>query len=339
SGDRENNDAYLEEAIGVAKAAKCKVYVLGRESVFGYPLAHIRWPHPQTKRVHWLPIDRGPETGFPEQLQTNGFRRRHDAFSSGFGPYEQTRLARETNGIFFMLPSVETNLVGAQKERYEMEALRPYRPDLRARWEVLADRDEFPLRSLIWQVIQDLNPHNKAAKKVIELRMDFALARQQFVQQARQEQAKAKIHLQYMAEAEKALLQGASYREQEVDPRWQANYDLILAQLVAYQARTYEYGVALEDFIRNPKQAPAKRNERVLANWDIRTVEKVRTEEAKPYIKRARQLFAEVQKNHPGSPWAARAAFELRRGFGVDLRPDYHVPYVKVANPTKPPKL
>ncbi len=339
SGDRQNNGEYLERAIAEAKSAGSKVYVLGRESVFGYPFAYIRWRHPQTKRIHWLQIDRGPETGFPEQLQTNGFRRRHDAFSSGFGPYEQTRMARETNGIFFMLPSVETNLVGAQKERYEMESLRPYRPDLRARIEVFADRDQYPLRTLIWQVIQDLNPHNVDTGKAVELRMEFSLVPQQFVQQTRQEQAKAKMHLAYMAEAEQALLSGAHLREQEVDPRWQANYDLILAQLVAYQARTYEYGVALDDFIKSPKQAPPTKGDKRLVHWDVQTVGKVRTEDAKPYIERARKLFAGVQQNHPGSPWAARAAGELKRGFGVDLRPEYREPYVKVANPIPPPKL
>lgn len=339
SGDRQNNEGYLEQAIAVAKASGCRIYVLGRESVFGYPYAHIRWPHPQTKRVHWLPIDRGPETAFPEQLQTNGFRRRHDAFSSGFGPYEQTRMARETNGIFFMLPSVETNLVGAQKERYEMEALRPYRPDLRARIEVFADRDQYPVRSLIWKVIQDLNPHNKAAQKAVELRMEFSLVPQQFVQQTRQEQAKAKMHLRYMAEAEKALIDGAYLREQEVDPRWQANYDLILAQLVAYQARTYEYGVALDEFIASPKSAPPMKGKSRLVHWDAHTVKKTRTEDAKPYIERAKKMFVAVQRDHPGSPWAARAAGELRRGFGVDLRADYRTPYVKVANPSPVPKL
>ena len=208
SGEQPNNLAYLEDAIAVAQAASCKIYVLGRESVFGYPYAFIRWRHPQTNRMHWLRIDRGPETGFPEQLQTNGFRRRHDAFSSGFGPYEQTRMARETNAIFFMLPSVESNLVQATKVRYDMEALRPYRPDLRSRAEVFADRDEFPLRTLIWKVIQDLNPYAQESKKVVEMRMEFSLKPQEFIAQARQEQAKAKLHLQYMAQAEQALLGG-----------------------------------------------------------------------------------------------------------------------------------
>ena len=339
SGERQNNDAFLEDAIKVAQAAKCKIYVLGRESVFGYPYAFIRWRHPQTRRMHWLQIDRGPETGFPEQLQTNGFRRRRDAFSSGFGPYEQTRMARETNAIFFMLPTVEKDLVRATKVRYDLEALRPYRPDLRARKEVFADRDEFPLRTLIWKVIQDLNPYKQDAKSVVEMRIQYSLDPQEFVQQARQEQAKAELHLQYMAKAEQALINGKKLREQEADPRWQANYDLILAQLVAYQARMYEYGVALDAFMAKPKTAPPTKGELVLHNWDIRTVKPIRTEKAQPYIDRARELFAQVKQEHPGSPWAARADWELRRGFGVDLRPDYDLKRNKVENPIPIPKL
>jgi hypothetical protein len=284
-------------------------------------------------------MDRGPETGFPEQLQTNGFRRRHDAFSSGFGPYEQARMARETNGIFFMLPSVETNLVGSYKQRYDLEALRPYRPDLRARIEVFSDRDEFPLRTLIWRVIQDLNPYHKAAQKAVEMRMEFALDGPTFLQQARTEQAKAKMHLRYMAEAEKALINGEHLRAQEADPRWQANYDIILAQLIAYQARIYEYGVALDAFIQAPKTAPLMKQDKRLVHWDIRTSKKTRTEESKPYIERANERFAQIKVDHPGSPWSARAAWELRRGFGVDLFPEYRIPIKKVANPIKPPKL
>ncbi|MBC8350914.1 MAG: VWA domain-containing protein [Planctomycetes bacterium] len=338
SGNRNNNDRYLEQAIAAAKSANCKLFVLGRESVFGYPFAYIRWKHPETQHVHWLQIDRGPETGFPEQLQTNGFRRRYDAFSSGFGPYEQTRMARETNGVFFMLPSVETNLVGAQKQKYELEALRPFRPDLRSRQEVFVDRDKYPLRALIWKVISDLNPHNKGAQKAVEMRMEFSLERVKYVKEMRQEQQKAKMHLQYMAEAEKALAAGKKLRDQEVEPRWRANYDIIFAQLVAYQARIYEYGVALEAFMGEPKTAPLMKGTSRLVHWDVGTVKPTRTEESKPYIDRATVLFKEVQETHPGSPWAARAAWELRRGFGVDLHPDYHHPYTGTVT-IKPPKL
>ncbi len=323
----------------MAKQTKCRIYVLGRESVFGSPFAYMRWRHPETNRPHWLQIDRGPETGFPELLQTDGIRRRYDAFSAGFGPYAQARLAYETNGIFFMLPSVEDDLVGAYKYRYDMEALRPYRPDLRAAQQVLASRGEHPLRVLIWQVIQDLNPYVPRSRNVVELRVHFSINLPEFLAQVREEQTKAKLQLQYMARAEKALVDGAKLRGQEVDPRWQANYDLILAQLVAYQARIWEYGVALDAFLENPKQAELRRGEEVLHTWDIHNVSQIRTEEASPYIERARQLFKGVIQEHPGSPWAARAQWELDRGFGFDLRPGYDRPYKEVANPMPLPKL
>ena len=112
SGNEEENDSYLEMTIGVALAARCRVYVLGREAVFGSRYARVRWVHPRTGRTHNLPVDRGPETAFVEQLQTEGFEARTDAHPSGFGPYAQCRLAWQTGGIFFMLPSLESNLVG-----------------------------------------------------------------------------------------------------------------------------------------------------------------------------------------------------------------------------------
>ena len=237
-----------------------------------------------------------------------------------------------------MLPSVEANLVGAEKYKYELEAMRPYRPDLRSRQEVVVDRDKYPLRSLIWKVISDLNPHNKSAQKAVELRVEFSLDRAQFAQQVRQEQQKAKMHLQYMAEAEKALAAGKKLRDQEAEPRWRANYDLIYAQLVAYQARIYEYGVALDAFMREPKTAPPMRGTYRIVHWDIGTIAKTRTEESKPYIDRAADLFKEIQETHPGTPWAARAGWELRRGFGVDLHADYENPYDGPVT-IKPPNL
>jgi hypothetical protein len=339
SGNRDNNEQYLEAAIKEAKSANCRIYVLGREAVFGYPYAYMSYQHPQTRRVHWLQIDRGPETAFPEQLQTNGFHRRYDAFSSGFGPYEEARLARETNGVFFMLPSVETNLVAAEKHKYDLEALRPFRPDLRAKREVLTDRDQSPLRMLIWKVISDLNPYNPAVRDIVELRTEFPITPAEFVTEARRNQQKAIVLLKYMAEAEKVLGNGRRMREQEVDPRWQANYDLIFAQLVGYQARIYEYGAALEEFLRKPQTAPPVKGNLRLVHWDIGGQKQLRTEECKPYADRATSLLQAVKDDFPGTPWAARAEYELRRGFGVNIHPDYHEPYVEVPNAMPLPKL
>jgi hypothetical protein len=329
SGDVDNNNNYLEQAIAEAKAAKCRCYILGREAVFGYPYAYISWQHPQTKHVHWLQIDRGPETGFVEQLQTDGFHRRYDAHPSGFGPYEQTRLARETGGVFFMLPSLESNLVRGEKRRYELEAMRSYRPDLRARIEVLLDRDKSILRAAVWKTIYDLNPYRPDISKIIEMRVEFSPDFPTFVQQARLEQTKAIIYLEYLGRMQKVVEALAEHRRQESSPRWQANYDLLYAQLIAYQARMYEYGAYLQEFINKPKIVPLKKEPNLtLDSWDIHTrQETITKEKSEPYIVKATALYQAILRDHPGTPWAARAEVELKRGFGVQLHEDYHAPY------------
>ena len=347
SGDVKNNNSYLEAAIAEAKAAKCRVYVIGREAVFGYPYAFMRWPHPQTGNVHWLQIDRGPETAFIQQLQTNGFRRRRDALSSGFGSYEQARMAQQTGGIFFMLPSVETNQVrgAADKRRYELEAMYPYQPDLRSRLEQFVDRDRYPLRTFIWQVTSDLNPYKPEVAKIIDVRMSFSRSPQEFVKQAREAQDRARIYIEYMAAAQQVLENAAEYRRQEISPRWMANYDLMYAQIVAYQARVFEYGASLEAFLLDPKIVPFNRPPNLtLSHWYMVTrAQTIAGPISQPYVEKATELFELVISRHPGTPWAERAIMELKRGYGIDILPDYDPPpRSRIGNSVKPipiPKL
>ncbi len=341
SGDREDNGRYLEDVISTAKAARCKVFVLGREAVFGYPYAFIRWKHPQTGRPHWLRIDRGPETAFVEQCQTNGFYRRHDAYPSGYGPYELSRLAHQTGGIYFMLPSLEAKLVRGEKRRYELEAMRGYLPDLRARMEIVKDRDKSKLRTICWKIISDLNPYNPNCAEVIELRYRFSIKVKEFVAQVGKEKGKARIYLKYLDYAAKELEKIKRYREEEPSPRWQANYDLLYAQLLAYKVRVYEYGVYLDNFVKHPQTAPLTKKPNLhMIDWHLGTRKETLTGDlTKPFIEHANKLFASIAKSHPGTPWGTRAQWEKGRGYGVRLYPYYEPPYKKVKNPTPIPKL
>jgi hypothetical protein len=341
SGEREDNLNYLEPTIGIARAARCRVYVLGREAVFGYPYVRFRYRHPQTRRIHWLLADRGPETAFVEQLQTNGFHRRHDAFGSGFGPYEQSRLARETGGIFFLLPSVEANIVRGEKRRYELEQMRHYKPDLRAREEIFFDRDQSPLRLMLWKIILDLNPYHVNAKDVTEVRVHFSPDPATFADQVRTQIPRAKIYLGYLDEAIVFMEEHRELRDKEREIRWRANYDLMLAQLIAYQARLYEYTAYLQDFVAHPRVvALAKPPDLRLTYWDINTRQETLTGEViGPFVEKASGLLSDVMEQYPGTPWAERAKWELRRGYGVELHPVYEPPYVNVRNPNPLPKL
>jgi hypothetical protein len=76
-------------------------------------------------------------------------------------------------------------------------------------------------------------------------------------------------------------------------------------------------------------------------HWDIRTRQRTITgEKVQPYIERASEIFKQIMEDHPSTPWAARAEFELRRGFGVELVPDYDGPHpTPTGTPIPIPKL
>ncbi len=339
SGDADDKQ-YLEAAIEEAKRAKCTIFVMGREAVFGYPYALMRWRHPQTQRPHWLRIDRGPESAFAAQLQTNGFYRREDAFPSGFGPYEQSRLAHQTGGIFFMLPSLESNLVRGEKRKYELEAMRGFQPDLRSREAILRDRDMSELRKVIFTIVnRDLNPWDEQQRPKVEMRRHWAPDFQKFKQQAAVELAKAKGYIEYLDAAAKKLEQIKRLRNEEPELRWRANYDMLYAQLLAYKVRMFEFGAFFEEFCRNPRSAPmtkqaewlGKRQTVTLIYWNLTTRKQMLTEEITgSTLAKAKELLTQVAKDYPGTPWAARANWEIRRGFGVDVYPYYEGPFDEI---------
>jgi len=334
SGDQATNYQLLEATIAEAKKARSRIYVLGREAVFGYPYAYMRWVDPKTQIPYWLRIDRGPETAFVEQLQTEGFWRRFDAHASGFGPYEQSRMARETGGVFFMLPSPETNLVRRDDRKYALAKLRPYMPDLEDRESYARDRDRSELRRTLWKVINDLNPWQN---NQINLREHYSMDEAEFRKQAAQEMEKARKYVLYLDAAEKALEKLANERRKETYPRWQANYDLIYAQVLAYKVRVYQYGAYLQWWIDNPDKRPKKsikppKPQSTDTYWDIRTRKEViptpnfPKEEIDKYIAKSTELFKKVIADHEGTPWESRAKWELSRGFGVHLVQEWDDP-------------
>jgi hypothetical protein len=335
SGEEEDNFQNLESAVQEARSARCTVYALGREAVFGYPYAHMRWIDPSTKIHFWLAINRGPETPRPEQLQIDGFTRRWDAHPSGFGPYEQVRLARETGGAFFMLPSPEVNLVARDDRKYALEKMRPYLPDLGPRMEYDKQRDKSKLRSALWQVILDLNPYNPKSSKYCTVQVTFPIDAEQFAKAAVENQQTARGMLEYLKQAEKTLDKVKPLRSRERSFRWQANYDLMYAQVIAYQIRIQEYAAYLADFMKHPKEItnPQGKDKRT-THWDIRTRAEIITgDKTKEAVERAKTLLKEVVRLHPGTPYAARAEWELNRGFGVELIEAFYdprIPSIKV---------
>ncbi|HYW79424.1 MAG TPA: hypothetical protein VE890_07580, partial [Thermoguttaceae bacterium] len=273
--------------------------------------------HPETGREHLLPVDRGPETALLEQLQTEGFEARTDAHPSGFGPYSQSRLAWKTGGLFFMLPSHETNLLQADPRRYDRAVMEPYKPDLRSRQEILAEYQRRPLPSLICKMVEDLNPYSKEGAAMIKMRDSFSADKETFASQLQDARAKADRYLAGLLRGVEELDRQEALREKEKSRRWQANYDLIRAQMVNYAARTRLYRTALDAAVEKIEQTPPvlPNNEHLVA-WKVRRREEVPVDESvAKMLERSRELYLAVIKNHPGTPWAARAEWELNAHF------------------------
>jgi hypothetical protein len=197
---------------------------------------------------------------------------------------------------------------------------------------------------MLEKVVYDLNPYEPEISKIIEMRVRFSPDYPSFKQQAIIEQAKAIIYLEYLGRVEKTIAKMEKQRREEASPRWQANYDLIYAQVIAYQARMYEYGAYLEEFIRKPKVVPLQKAPNLhLAAWDITTRQKTITgDKIKHHVDRATAMFQAIMETHAGTPWAARAEYELKRGYGVELIEIYHgpPPVIPPGTPIPPvPKL
>ncbi len=322
SGNTEDNESRLEKAISIAKATDARVFVLGREAVFGYPFAHVQWMHPEEGTIHLLPVDRGPEAALIEQLQTDGFGKRTDALSSGFGPFEQVRLAKETGGIFFMLPGEEANVNNAIDRRYQAKTMDMYRPNLNARLEQVNEVKNDPLKTLVTKIIYDLNPYQESVADVIEIQQVFSGDLRMFRQQVRQQQAKMITYITYLDRAIEVAEENRNLRDESSSLRWNANYDLLYGQLLAYRARAFEYGAYLTKFAENPPAPPQMPAYMEFRGWRLATTDELSApEKTEEDISLSKDVLMYVMEEHEGTPWATRASWEIKRGFGVMLEP------------------
>ncbi|MBC8116663.1 MAG: VWA domain-containing protein [Candidatus Saccharimonas sp.] len=329
----------IEEAIQRCKSAEAPVYVMGHYSVFGYPYARISWVDPKHGLTHWLPINRGPETPLPECLQFDGLHARWDVFSSGVGPYEQVRIAKQTGGIFFMLPGNEDNLAGAgsfEQRKFDMLDMKEYLPDLSSRMEYSKARDASRFRDAQWKVISLLNPFIDPNKEVLNMQEHhYSIDPAVFATQGKTTFERALKTMGMLNDATKLLDSVKKLRDKEPSERWRANYDLMHAQCLGYRVRLFQLLLSLDQHQKNkPKPKDEKNNE-----WDIhRTPQllepdkeqikltKVDLDELKQQNETARAEYQAVIENHPRTPYARRAQWELQYGFGMKFAEVYRNP-------------
>jgi hypothetical protein len=324
SGD--DGDA-IEQARQVAVKANVAIYVIGRQSLFGRAGVTLPYKDPVTGDTYWPQIQRGPESAALENLQYDGLHGRWDEQPSGFAPYELARLTKDTGGIYFLLPSEEEMRADLrQREKaYSMATLREYVPDYESRAVYATRASRSPLRRSLLDIVQ------QTAKG--GFRRNFPVEPGPLAQAIAEELPKVKLQLATLLTIEKRLRTLQADRDREPDKRWQAHYDLMLAQVVAYQVKAYEYGATLTEMGNKlkagqlqPKTAPVK--DKLVVEWVLDHDRTLRADKVAtgPPSQEANRLFGLVLERHPNSPWADLARDELDRGFGCRWSEWHHSP-------------
>ncbi|WP_165234460.1 vWA domain-containing protein [Aquisphaera insulae] len=317
SGD---DGADVEEARQILKKYKVPLYVIGRQSLFGYPFAHHRYVDKVTKDVYHPLIRRGPETADVEIFQWDGLYDRWDEQPSGFAPWELARLTKDSGGIYFLLPSEEFMRVRQREQAYSIVQLREFMPEYDNRMDYVQHRTASELRRTLYQIVTET--------KSFTYERNFSTDPAELARVAAQEGDKATVKLNALIEVQKVLDRLKPLRDRETSRRWQAHYDLILGQTVAFQVKAYEYRALMARMIRKPP-TPSKPPTPDLAITFVvdhsHDLVASKDETAKKYVE-AKHLLEEVVARYPKTPWADLAQDTIDRGFSVKLNEWHHNP-------------
>ena len=362
AGDTNLNDyGQIEQAIQACEKAKAPVYCMGRESIFGYPFARITWTDPVYNLPHWVWINRGPETAYPEALQWDGLHARHDSSPSGFGPYSQVRLCKETGGVFFMLPGEEENIVGKpaliEARKFQALAMKEYEPLLLSRRDYEEQRARSDFRTGVWEVIKNLNPHWD--KKLNMRTWHFSIEAEEFQKEGGQEFEKAAYAMGQLNKAIALVEKIRPLRAKEDSQRWRAAYDLMHSQCLAYRVRLFQYLLTLDEHAASGRKPKDPKHNR----WDIRYNGKhmeptdeqfdrikkgFKIKESKSEyqalldseMQKADEAFDAAAKEHAGTPWAGRAKWDKGRRYGFRFDSTFWDPrYREIGKRIKVPKF
>ena len=317
--DESGDDGDLvEEARQAALKNKVPIYVIGRQALFGTDTLTIYYTDPVTKDVYEVGIRRGPETADVESLQYDGLHRRWDEIPSGFAPYELARMAKDTGGIYFLLPSEEELRIHRREKAYSIATLKEYVPDYESRQAYADRRAKSELRRTLREVI--------ALTKDFPYRYRYSVIPEEMLVAIEQDLPVVSERLNALIAIEKRLRAIEKLRDREPEKRWQAAYDLILAQVVAYQIKAYEYRANLLEMAAKPPKPDKSPSPELTVLWalDHGHEGKAPKDKTEKVYAEALRLCKLVIDRHPNTPWADLAQDEIDRGFSIKRNEWHH---------------
>lgn len=337
--DEKGDDPSLaDDTIKLVKRNKTPVYVLGPMAPFGRRVINVPYTEPESGEVFFLPVERGPETVQSERLSLPYWGRgeQFDLFPSGFGPYDLSRLARESGGIYFLFDDGNSG-----RSRFNGHDLVEYAPNYETTENYRQALARHPLRLAVIEAADD----SRALEEAIVARggghepaLSFGAG--DFNQAVSAEQQKAALTLRFVEEALAKLRAVEKDRPRETSKRWQATFDLMMGRLLATKVRCNEYNWHTARMKVNPKVPTGKTEDgkpnntwRLVPSDEIEFGKKDEPDKggAKTNVKKtdpkatlkareegaqAIEYLRRVLTDHPGTPWALLAQRELETPLG-----------------------
>jgi len=288
-----------------------KVHCVGNAAIFGKEKAYVEhtWEEEDGKSfTEFLPVDAGPESFYPELLDIDFWgltnKRGLNNMSSSFGPYPLNRLCAETGGLFLVAQE------NGRAVKYDYEIMRAYQPDYSPIRELDQHiRDNKAIASLI-DATRTLRIERLSMPTLsFDAKDDNTLRNEIF------EAQKPTSVLDYKISSLVALLEaGSKERDNIVEPRWRAAFDLAMGRAMALKVRAYGYGQMLAEMRTNLRafEDPSSNFWYLRPSTDLKNA----TPSVRKMAKEAESYLTRVMDEHPGTPWADLAKAELSQPMG-----------------------
>lgn len=332
--ERGDDPELMEPALALCRRFEMPVYVLGAPAPFGRREALVKYVDPNPnydQSVQMLPVDQGPESLMLERLNLSfsGSARAQDLeqIDSGFGPFWLTRMCYETGGIFFIVHPAKATEGGRNSRSdtpamslhlnyfFDPEAMRPYRPDYVsvARYQELLRVNRAKAALVEAAQFSEIDPMENP--RVRFPKQDEASLKQ-LLDAAQLAAAKLEPKLEALYQI---LKNGEADREKITEPRWQAGFDLAIGRVLATKVRTEGYNAMLADLKQGRAFSDPKND-----TWRLRPADTISVDSRLDRLAQtARQYLQRVVREHPETPWALVAEYELAEPLGWEWTETY----------------
>ena len=328
----------LENTVRTCIGRHVSVSVVGPSAVLGAARGYHVYHHPVDGRDYYLPVTRGPDSGFPQRLRLphwfrlvpeswdEGFRGPWqgslpawyggsdlESLVSGFAPYGLARLTQQTGGLYIIYDRP------ADRAPFSIDDLRPYLPDYRSLPEIEHDLKDNTFRRSILAAVRmtyanvDLRPP----------RMDFtnsALNGQAFVAFLQSQLATQTSNVAVASQIVETALSkfGKDGLEEgygkEESPRWRAWYDLTRGRLLAVSVRLREYSVLASRLAQGNGLATTTNSVDIEPSRVI-----VSGSETEWRASEAYRLLSRCIESNRDTPWMYLAERELQNPLGLTV--------------------